>query len=62
MQNDILVLVLSLEQYQNTNLLTQSICGRTMVDWVNQAMSSFQTKTINVSPAEAVICMFSIQR
>ena len=58
MQNDILVLVLSLEQYQNTNLLTQSICGRTMVDWVNQAMSSFQTKTINVSPEDDILTIF----
>lgn len=59
MQNDnILVLVLSLEQYQNTTLLTQSICGRTMVEWVNQATAPFKTKTITVSPDDDILTLF----
>lgn len=59
MQNDkILVLVLSLEQYQNTTLLSQPICGRTMVEWVAQATSPFKTKNIIVSPEDDIITLF----
>ena len=59
MQNDkIFVLVLSLEQYQNTTLLEQPICGRNMVEWVAQATAPFQTKTITVSQDDDIITLF----
>ena len=59
MENDkIFVLVLSLIQYQNTNLLSQPICGRTMPEWVAQATAPFQTKTITVSPDDDIITLF----
>lgn len=59
MQNEnIAVLVLSLEQYQNTTLLTQSICGRTMAEWVNQATAPFQTKIVTVSPEDDILTLF----
>jgi len=53
-----LVLILSLEQYQNTTLLTQSICGYTMTEWVNQATKCFQTKIINVSQEDDILTLF----
>lgn len=59
MQNDnVFVLVLSLEQYQNTTLLSQPICGQTMVDWVNQAIAPFQSKTVTVSPEDDILTIF----
>ena len=59
MQNDnIFVLILSLEQYQNTNLLSQKICGRTMTEWVQQATAPFKTKSIMVSPEDDIITLF----
>ncbi|MCQ2381830.1 MAG: hypothetical protein MJ054_00830 [Clostridia bacterium] len=59
MQNDnIFVLVLSLEQYQNTTLLSQSICGRTMPQWVATATEQFKTKIITVSPEDDIISIF----
>lgn len=59
MQNDnIFVLVLSLEQYQNTTLLSQSICGRTMNQWVAAAVAPFKTKSIIASPEDDIITLF----
>lgn len=59
MQNDkIFVLVLTLEQYQNTTLLSQSICGRTMGEWVNQAVAPFKSKVVTVSPEDDIMTMF----
>ena len=59
MQNDnIFVLVLSLEQYQNTTLLSQPICGRTMQQWVTAAAAPFKTKSVIVSPADDIITIF----
>ena len=59
MQNDnIFVLVLILEQYQNTNLLSQQICGRTMPAWMNQTTAPFKTKMITVSPDDDIITLF----
>lgn len=59
MQNDnIFVLILSLEQYQGTNLLSQPICGRNMGEWVAQATAPFKTKTITVSPNDDIITLF----
>lgn len=63
MQNEnIFVLVLSLEQYQNTNLLTQPICGRNMTEWVAQATAPFKSKTILVSPEDDIITLFKANR
>ncbi len=56
--NSIFVLVLSLEQYQDTNLLTQSICGRDMTQWVASATAPFKSKTIVVSPEDDIITLF----
>lgn len=59
MPNDnIFVLVLSLEQYQNTNLLSQSICGHTMSQWVAAAVAPFKNKTVVVSPEDDIITIF----
>jgi len=59
MQNDnIFVLVLSLEQYQNTTLLSQPICGRNMTEWVQAATAPFKTKTVVVSPEDDIITLF----
>ena len=59
MQNDnIFVLVLTLEQYQNTTLLSQSICGRTMSQWVANATAPFKTKNIVVSSEDDIITLF----
>ena len=59
MQSDqIFVLVLSLEQYQNTTLLSQPICGRNMVEWVQTAAAPFQSKTVVVSPEDDIITLF----
>ena len=59
MQNDsIFVLVLSLQQYQNTTLLTQPICGRNMTEWVAAAVAPFKNKTIVVSPEDDIITLF----
>ncbi|MBS7401521.1 MAG: hypothetical protein KIG16_03335 [Eubacteriales bacterium] len=59
MQNDnIFVLVLSLEQYQNTTLLSQPICGRTMQQWVTAAAAPFKTKSVIVSPTDDIITIF----
>ena len=59
MQNDnVFVLVLSLEQYQNTTLLSQSICGRKMTDWVATAVAPFKAKTVVVSPEDDIITIF----
>ncbi|MCM1404157.1 MAG: hypothetical protein NC133_01445 [Prevotella sp.] len=63
MQNDqIFVLVLSLEQYQNTTLLAQPICGRNMVEWVATATAPFKTKTVVVSPDDDIITLFKSHR
>ncbi len=59
MQNDnIFVLVLSLEQYQNSSLLSQSICGRNLTEWVATATAPFKTKTVVVSPEDDIITIF----
>ena len=59
MQSDkIFVLVLTLEQYQNTTLLTQPICGRNMAEWVNATTAPFQTKNLVVSPTDDIITLF----
>ncbi len=56
--NSVFVLILSLEQYQNTNLLTQKICGRTMPEWIQNATAKFQSKTIVVSPEDDILTLF----
>ena len=59
MRNDnIFVLVLSLEQYQDTTLLSQPICGRNMTEWMAATTAPFQTKTIVVSPDDDIITLF----
>ena len=59
MQNDqIFVLILSLEQYQGTTLLAQPICGRNMVEWMNATTAPFKTKTLVVSPDDDIITLF----
>ncbi len=59
MQNDnIFVLVLTLEQYQNTTLLSQPICGRTMTQWVAAATAPFKTKNVVVSSEDDIITLF----
>ena len=59
MQNDnIFVLVLSLAQYQNTTLLSQSICGRKVTEWVAAAVAPFKSKTLVVSPEDDIITLF----
>ena len=59
MQNDnIFVLVLALEQYQNTTLLSQSICGRNMTQWVAAATTPFKSKRVIVSPEDDIISIF----
>ncbi len=59
MQNDnIFVLILSLEQYQNTTLLSQPICGRNMHQWVTAAAAPFRSKSIVVSPTDDIITIF----
>ncbi|MBQ7973905.1 MAG: hypothetical protein IJ295_03050 [Clostridia bacterium] len=59
MQSDnIFVLILTLAQYQNTNLLTQPICGRTMPEWIKQTTTPFKSKMITVSPEDDVMTLF----
>lgn len=59
MQNDkIFVLVLSLEQYQNTALLSQPICGRNMGEWIQTTVAPFKSKTLTVSPEDDIITLF----
>ena len=56
--NSIFALILSLEQYQNSNLLSQKVCGRTMPEWIQNATAQFQRKTVVVSPEDDILTLF----
>lgn len=56
--DDIFVLVLQLEQYQNTNVLQRKLCGRTVTEWVDAAVAPWHHQVVTTAPEDDIITLF----
>lgn len=56
--NDIFVLVLELDQYQNTNVMDKQICGKQIPQWVKDAVTPFHHKFVTTSTQNDIITLF----
>lgn len=58
MTDQTFVLVLQLDQYEPTDVLSQKVCGHTVSDWVESAVAPFAHQNIPATTEDDVITLF----